>query len=121
MKKLFYATIMTFVMIGMNACTGNADVKGTTWLLKENGTMMDGSKAEVESTITFTTATEGVLIVTVNNHSGETPFKYTYDKSGKGTLTSTDDDGSELISNFTVEDKELVVVEGNERYVYHKQ
>ena len=144
MKKFLYVALMTFVMIGMSACSKDKDLTGTKWVGQFSETD-SGITMTADVTIEFTTETAGkmsvVFVMTdelraffaalgmtdeeiaemMSAENSTVDFTYTYDGEGKGTMTSTDEDGETSSIDFTVDDDKLTITEDGHSIVLTKQ
>ena len=112
---------MTFVMIGMSACSGNMDLSGTSWGGSTSVPIDEENSLEVYTTITFSSATEGSMSFSAFGESTDQAFTYTCDSKGKGVISGTDeDDGQPMESNFEVNGDKLTIVEDGQRYEFDK-
>ncbi|MBR6417498.1 MAG: hypothetical protein IKS36_01685 [Bacteroidales bacterium] len=127
MKKLFYAALMTLVMIGLGSCSNKTDLTGTEWegiqstdlglASEEDGEPMT---IDVTSTLTFTSPTEGTMTFAMFGESESSPFTYTCDGKGKGVIHSEDEEGV-MESNFTIDGDKLTIVEEGETFEFTKK
>jgi len=115
MKKFIYVAIMTFVMIGMSACSKDTDLTGTKWVCQQTFSEQ-GFTITMTATLSFTSETEGNIKVVSMGESDTKNFTYTYDGDGNGTMTAE----GETIS-FTIEDDQLTVTEDGVSMVFTKQ
>jgi len=144
MKKILYFALMTFVMIGVSACSKDKDLTGTKWVGQFSETD-SGITMTADVTIEFTTETAGkmsvVFVMTdelraffaalgmtdeeiaemMSAENSTVDFTYTYDGEGKGTMTSTDEDGETSSIDFTVDDDKLTITEDGHSVVLTKQ
>lgn len=144
MKRFLYVALMTFVMIGMSACSKDKDLTGTKWVGQFSETD-SGITMTADVTIEFTTETAGkmsvVFVMTdelraffaalgmtdeeiaemMSAENSTVDFTYTYDGEGKGTMTSTDEDGETSSIDFTVDDDKLTITEDGHSIVLTKQ
>jgi len=113
--------MMTFVLIGMSACSKDKDLTGTTWTASVTQTE-EGVTFTTNFTLKFTTETEGSLTFSAMGFTETQNFTYTYD-DGKGTMTNkpTEDEPDMYTINFTVEDDELTVTDDDVTIVFKKQ
>ena len=137
MKKFLFAAIMTFVMIGMSACSKDKDLSGTSWKghMHESQTIVyyDGPVTvmiDADMILTFTTEdagnvkTSGTMTMDgmslpVSETSG---FNYTYDGKGEGTMTTRDSEtGQDIAIRFTIDGNTLTMYEGNDTFELQKQ
>jgi hypothetical protein len=121
MKKILSVLMMTFVLIGMSACSKDKDLTGTTWTASVTQTE-EGVTFTTNFTLKFTTETEGSLTFSAMGFTETQNFTYTYD-DGKGTMTNkpTEDEPDMYTINFTVEDDELTVTDDDVTIVFKKQ
>lgn len=143
MKKFLYVAIMTFVMIGMSACSKDKDLTGTKWVGQISETE-EGITITADVTVEFTTETAGKMsvalvmtdelrqmfaalglsdaeIAEMLGMDDTVDFTYTYDGKGAGTMTAKDEDGHESTLNFTIEDDKLTFTEEGHTVVLTKQ
>ena len=143
MKKFLYVAIMTFVMIGMSACSKDKDLTGTKWVGQISETE-EGITITADVTVEFTTETAGKMsvdlvmtdelrqmfaalgmsdaeIAEMLGMDDTVDFTYTYDGKGAGTMTAKDEDGEESTLNFTIEDDKLTFTEEGHTVVLTKQ
>ena len=143
MKKFLYVALMTFVMIGMSACSKDKDLTGTKWVGQISETE-DGITITADVTVEFTTETAGKMsldlvmtdelrqmfaalgmtdaeIAEMIGMDGSVDFTYTYDGKGAGTMTAKDEDGHESTINFTIDDDKLTFTEEGQTVVLTKQ
>lgn len=143
MKKFLYVALMTFVMIGMSACSKDDDVlTGTKWAGQITETE-NGLTITADVAVEFTTETAGKMSVAMvmtdelrqmliafgmteeeiaEMAEVETEdFTYTYDGESKGTITIKDEDGPDSIVNFTVDGDTLTLTEEGHNVVLTKQ
>jgi len=144
MKNILYFALMTFVMIGVSACSKDKDLTGTKWVGQFSETD-SGITMTADVTIEFTTETAGkmsvVFVMTdelraffaalgmtdeeiaemMSAENSTVDFTYTYDGEGKGTMTSTDEDGETSSIDFTVDDDKLTITEDGHSVVLTKQ
>lgn len=143
MKKFLYVAIMTFVMIGMSACSKDKDLTGTKWVGQISETEQ-GVTIKADVTVEFTTETAGKMsvalvmtdelrqmfaalgmtdaeIAEMLGMDDTVDFTYTYDGKGAGTMTAKDEDGHESTLNFTIEDDKLTFTEEGHTVVLTKQ
>lgn len=124
MKKFLYVALMTFVMIGMSACSKDTDLVGTKWagqLTMEE----EGMTITADLLLEFTTETAGKLTTSASfmgqQYSDTQDFTYTYDGKSKGTLTMKYDDGDEDTTDFTVDGDELTITDDGMTVVFKKK
>ena len=143
MKKFLYVAIMTFVMIGMSACSKDKDLTGTKWVGQISETEQ-GVTIKADVTVEFTTETAGKMsvalvmtdelrqmfaalgmsdaeIAEMLGMDDAVDFTYTYDGKGAGTMTAKDEDGHESTVNFTIEDDKMTFSEDGYTVVLTKQ
>ena len=131
MKNILYFALMTFVMIGVSACSKDKDLTGTKWVGQFTETD-NGLTMTADVTVEFTTETAGkmsvVFVMTdeeiaemMDAENSTVDFTYTYDGEGKGTMTSTDEDGETSSIDFTVDDDKLTITEDGHSVVLTKQ
>lgn len=143
MKKFLYVAIMTFVMIGMSACSKDKDLTGTKWVGQISETE-EGITITADVTVEFTTETAGKMsvdlvmtgelrqmfaalgmsdaeIAEMLGMDDTVDFTYTYDGKGAGTMTAKDEDGEESTLNFTIEDDKMTFTEEGHTVVLTKQ
>lgn len=143
MKKFLYVAIMTFVMIGMSACSKDKDLTGTKWVGQISETEQ-GVTIKADVTVEFTTETAGKMsvalvmtdelrqmfaalgmsdaeIAEMLGMNDAVDFTYTYDGKGAGTMTAKDEDGHESTVNFTIEDDKMTFSEDGHTVVLTKQ
>lgn len=137
MKRIIFAALMAFVMIGMSACSKDKDLSGTTWKghLQENETMTMGDETityaiNADFVINFTTETEGTTTITGTMSMDEmtlpvnetTGFTYTYDGKGEGTISVKDAESGEVTTErFTIDGNVLTLYEGEQTMTFNKQ
>lgn len=123
MKKFLFVALMTFVMIGMSACSKEDDLVGTKW----DGQLTmneEGMTLTADLLLEFNTETEGQLTTSASmmgqTFSDVQDFTYTYDGKGKGVLTMTDE-GETDNTDFTVDGKELTISSDGITVVFKKR
>ena len=124
MKKILYFALMTFVMIGVSACSNNQmDLGNTTW---EGSIEIPAEEEgedifEMRTVISFSSATDGNMVFYAYGESEDQPFTYTCDKNGKGKMMGTDsDDGGRLESVFEVNGNTLTLIEDGRTITFDK-
>lgn len=144
MKKILYFALMTFVMIGVSACSKDKDLTGSKWVGQVTETD-NGLTMTVDVTVEFTTETAGKMTVMFvmtdelrelfaalgmtdeeiaemkNADNSTVDFTYTYDGEGKGTMSSTDEDGETTSIDFTIDDDKMTITEEGYSVVLTKQ
>lgn len=144
MKKILYFALMTFVMIGVSACSKDKDLTGTKWVGQFTETD-NGLTMTADVTVEFTTETAGKMTVMfvmtdelrelfaalgmtdeeiaemMNADNSTVDFTYTYDGEGKGTMSSTDEDGETTSIDFTIDDDKMTITEEGYSVVLTKQ
>lgn len=121
MKKLIFATLMTFIMVGFVSCSKDK-LEGTTWKATITETE-DDFTLTMDLTIAFTSDKEGTLTMSSLGFTETENFTYTFDGE-KGVMTGVtpDEDTGELLSiEFTVDGDELSITEEGETVVFKKQ
>lgn len=122
MKKFLYVALMTFVMIGMSACSKDKDLTGTKWVATITETDPEiGIPLTMTMTLSFTSETEGTLTMSAMGFTETENFTYTYDGDGKGTMTGKDENGAASTIDFTIDDDKLTITEEGETIVFTKQ
>lgn len=144
MKKILYFALMTFVMIGVSACSKDKDLTGSKWVGQVTETD-NGLTMTVDVTVEFTTETAGKMTVMfvmtdelrelfaalgmtdeeiaemMNADNSTVDFTYTYDGEGKGTMSSTDEDDETTSIDFTIDDDKMTITEEGYSVVLTKQ
>lgn len=120
MKKLIFATLMTFIMVGFVSCSKDK-LEGTTWKATITETEDDYTWT-MDLTIAFTSDKEGTLTMSALGFTESENFTYTFDGE-KGVMTGVtpDEDGELLSIEFTVDGDELSITEEGETVVFKKQ
>lgn len=121
MKKFIFAALMTFVMIGMSACSKDK-LEGTTWKATITETE-DDFTFSMDLTIAFTSDNEGTMTMSAMGYTESEKFTYTFDGE-KGVMTGVTPDpetGKLESTDFTVEGDELTITEEGETVVFKKQ
>lgn len=127
MKKIFFAVLMTFVMIGLSSCSRKMELSGTTWVGNhsmqfDDVDMDEPVELEFTSTIKFTSSKDGVIQFEIFGQTEDQPFTYTCDGDGNGVINGVDeDDGSTMESSFSIKDDKLTIVEDGESFEFVKQ
>lgn len=144
MKNILYFALITFVMIGVSACSKDKDLTGSKWVGQVTETD-NGLTMTVDVTVEFTTETAGKMTVMfvmtdelrelfaalgmtdeeiaemMNADNSTVDFTYTYDGEGKGTMSSTDEDGETTSIDFTIDDDKMTITEEGYSVVLTKQ
>ena len=144
MKNILYFALITFVMIGVSACSKDKDLTGSKWVGQVTETD-NGLTMTVDVTVEFTTETAGKMTVMfvmtdelrelfaalgmtdeeiaemMNADNSTVDFTYTYDGEGKGTMSSTDEDGETTSIDFTIDDDKMTITEEGHSVVLTKQ
>ena len=144
MKNILYFALITFVMIGVSACSKDKDLTGSKWVGQVTETE-NGLTMTVDVTVEFTTETAGKMTVMfvmtdelrelfaalgmtdeeiaemMNADNSTVDFTYTYDGEGKGTMSSTDEDGETTSIDFTIDDDKMTITEEGHSVVLTKQ
>lgn len=144
MRNILYFALITFVMIGVSACSKDKDLTGSKWVGQVTETD-NGLTMTVDVTVEFTTETAGKMTVMFvmtdelrelfaalgmtdeeiaemkNADNSTVDFTYTYDGEGKGTMSSTDEDGETTSIDFTIDDDKMTITEEGYSVVLTKQ
>ena len=121
MKKFIFVALMSFVLIGMTACSKDKDLTGTKWAASIVETE-EGYTITVDMLLSFNSETAGTLSATALGYTYSQDFTYTYDGKGEGTLTAKDpESGIETTEPFTIEGDKLTVKEATGDIVFTKQ
>ncbi len=103
MKKLIYVALMTFVMIGMTSCGKEKDLTGTKWLGLYSQTDEElGMTFSATIILEFTSETDGKISINAFGEMITSPFTYTYDGEGSGTITIVEGLDGEVADVTTV-------------------
>lgn len=117
MKKFIFVALMSFVLIGMTACSKDKDLTGTKWAAS-----IVETDITVDMLLSFNSETAGTLSATALGYTYSQDFTYTYDGKGEGTLTAKDpDSGIETTEPFTIDGDKLTVKEATGDIVFTKQ
>lgn len=135
MKRIIFAALMAFVMIGMSACSNDKDLSGTSWKghIQQSQSVLMGDEVVVytlnaDLTVTFTTEEAGYTTATGTMTMDDmtmpvnesTSFTYTYDGDGNGTITTTDGTSTST-TPFTIDGDKLTLIDGGQNLVLSKQ
>jgi len=135
MKRIIFAALMAFVMIGMSACSKDKDLSGTSWKghIQQSQYVTMGDETivytlDADVLMSFTTEEAGNTNVKGTMSMDEmtlpvnetTSFTYTYDGDGNGTITTTGQNGTNT-TPFTIDGDKLTMTDGGQTLVLTKQ